>query len=165
MFGWLLPGWLKGPLEVSSDFEDRTYKPGEAIRLTVDLAVRREVEVKEARVELVCDERYVESYASVQALEPPAGLISPRRKGPPTMLVPKRQVTEIQKTYVHSSAVFLKDKQLGQNARPQHKVSLEIERKPLSGAVASRVTWTLLTTVETDEGPFTSDSRKVAIDA
>lgn len=163
MFGWLIPGFLKAHMKVVFRFEDRMYNFGESITLIVDIEFRRDVVLREACIELVCDERHVESYAGVEVLEPPAGLISPRRKGPPVMVVPRRHVAETRNMYVHSGTVFIEDKQMEQGTRFQCKVDLEIERKPLSGIVDSDVRWTLVTKMDTNIGTFTSREQKVAI--
>jgi hypothetical protein len=49
------------PLEVGLEFEDRTYRLGDTINVTVDLNPRGDVHVREARVDLVCQERYWEN--------------------------------------------------------------------------------------------------------
>ena len=163
MFGWLVPGVFKAHMKVAFRFKDRIYNFGESITLIVDIESRRDVVVREARIELLCDERHVESYAGVEILEPPAGLISPRRKGPPVMVVPRRHVTETRNMYVHSATVFIEDKQMEQKTRFQRKVYLEIERKPLSGIADSDVRWTLVTKIDTNVGTFTSRGQKMAI--
>ena len=45
------------PLGVAVIFEDRTYKLGETVDLTLELSPRRDIEVREGRVDLVCDTR------------------------------------------------------------------------------------------------------------
>ncbi len=46
------------PLELSFDFEDREYDLGDTIDIHVDLSPNGEVDVREARVDLVCEERF-----------------------------------------------------------------------------------------------------------
>lgn len=48
------------PLGIKVNFEDRPYKLGETVSLTLELTPRREIEIKEGRVDLVCDQRYTE---------------------------------------------------------------------------------------------------------
>ena len=48
------------PLELTFEFEDRPYKLGDTIKLTVDMNPKGDVHVREARVDLVCQERYFE---------------------------------------------------------------------------------------------------------
>ena len=45
------------PLGVEVNFEDRPYKLGETVHLTLELSPRRDIEVREGRVDLVCDTR------------------------------------------------------------------------------------------------------------
>mgnify|MGYP001232824560 CR=1 FL=1 len=48
------------PLELSFEFEDRSYRLGETVRLTVELTPSTDVQVREGRVDLVCEQRYVQ---------------------------------------------------------------------------------------------------------
>ena len=48
------------PLGIKVNFEDRPYKLGETINLTLELSPRLEIEVREGRVDLVCDMRYTQ---------------------------------------------------------------------------------------------------------
>ena len=48
------------PLDVNLVFEDRPYKLGETINLTMELTPRGDVEVREGRVDLMCEERWQE---------------------------------------------------------------------------------------------------------
>ena len=42
------------PLDVILTFEDRSYKLGETISCDVELVAKADVEVREARIDLVC---------------------------------------------------------------------------------------------------------------
>ena len=46
------------PLELSLDFEDRDYELGETVDVQVTLTPNGPVDVREARVDLVCEECY-----------------------------------------------------------------------------------------------------------
>ncbi len=46
------------PLEVKVSFEDRGYGLGETINLTVELSPRRDMEVREGHVDLLCEEHW-----------------------------------------------------------------------------------------------------------
>ena len=48
------------PLGIKVNFEDRPYKLGETVNLTLELSPRREIEVREGRVDLVCGMRYTQ---------------------------------------------------------------------------------------------------------
>ena len=50
--------------------EDRPYKLGETIDLAVALSPRRDLEVRQARLELVCDERWMEITTVMVQLRP-----------------------------------------------------------------------------------------------
>ena len=48
------------PLELSFDFEDRVYDLGDTVDLQVTLTPNSDVDVRGGRVDLVCDQRYVQ---------------------------------------------------------------------------------------------------------
>lgn len=50
------------PLDVKFLFDDLPYKLGETISVMLELSASNEIEVREARVDLVCEEHYTESY-------------------------------------------------------------------------------------------------------
>ena len=45
------------PLELSLDFEDRDYELGDTVDVQVDLVPNGDVHVREARIDLVCEQR------------------------------------------------------------------------------------------------------------
>ena len=50
------------PLGVKISFEDRVYRLADTINLTVELTPRRSIQVREGRVDLVCEEVWREVY-------------------------------------------------------------------------------------------------------
>ena len=50
------------PLDVTLTFEDRMYKLGETISCQVELVAKADVDVREARIDLVCQVHWAESY-------------------------------------------------------------------------------------------------------
>ena len=50
------------PLQLELDCEVGPYKLGEKIDLTVELTPNADVDAREGRVDLVCEERYLRSY-------------------------------------------------------------------------------------------------------
>ena len=96
------------PLDMNLTFDDRLYSLGETIRVLVELAPRRDVVIREARLELVCEEDFVMSYTIMSPGRP--SLSSHRTPGevyisPPSMR--QRVKKEEREAYVHSSAPLL----------------------------------------------------------
>ena len=46
------------PLEVTMVFKDRSYKLGETIDIHLELKAKRDVVIREGRVDLMCQEKY-----------------------------------------------------------------------------------------------------------
>ena len=53
------------PLELSFDFEDRWYDLGDTIDIQVNLKPNGEVGVREARVDLVCEEIHTRNQSGI----------------------------------------------------------------------------------------------------
>ena len=131
------------PLGVRLAFEDRPYRLGDTIRVTVELTARREVEVREARVDLVCEEDYVMSYTVMSPGRPSSG--QGRAPGevfinPP--MTPNRVKKEQRESYVHSSVVILSNASVAQGAM-QYTASLEIDAERPPHVSVAKVSWRL----------------------
>ena len=141
------------PLDLKVTFQDRPYKLGETIDLTVDLVPKGNVEVREARVDLVCEESYTEvSTVEVPVHRRGVGFRGGTPEAAYTSRVPTitKQVSEKHKvSYVHSHAIFLKDAELHSGEPVSHKVKLSIQAEPPHHAdVGASVRWKLVTTVD-----------------
>ncbi len=53
------------PLELGLDFEDKDYNLGDTIDVQVTLTTNGDVNVREARVDLVCEENYTRNESGV----------------------------------------------------------------------------------------------------
>ncbi len=133
------------PLNVKVSFEDRPYKLGETINLTVELSPKRDMEIREGRVDLVCEERWTEIYTIMVS-----GGRSVRMGGtintPPK--IPKQVSKKHMKAYVHSSFVFLQDTRLDSTTRGSYRVSLETEPESPPHPAEATVKWTLVAAID-----------------
>ena len=135
------------PLGVKITFEDRPYRLGETINISVELEPRRDQEVREGRVDLVCEESWAEVHTvRVNVNRPRVGSASGAPE--PTITVPKRVTESHRETYVHSSAVFLKDGRLQSGRASRHNATLLILPKPPPHADKAALSWRLVTTVD-----------------
>ena len=111
--------------------EDRSYKLGDTIRLQVALTAKRDCQVSEGRVDLVCEERYSENFATVV---PDIAALKARSvdlsRAFPSPNVSQRETREHTDTYVHSSAVFLKGWRLRARLKRVYYVKLSIRLEP-----------------------------------
>ncbi len=132
------------PMGIIVAFERRSYKLGETINLTVDLVPRREFEVREARVDLVCEMRYTEV---TTVLVPPLPSRTPRLGTIMSAAVHKRVSQTYRDAYVQGSAVFLRDERLPWDRTSTYDVGLEISPEwPTRKSGSMR--WWLVTTVD-----------------
>ena len=135
------------PLGVKITFEDRPYRLGETVNISVELEPRREQEVREGRIDLVCEERWTEVHTvRVQVNRPRIG--SATGVPEPTITVPKRVTESHRETFVHSSVVFLKDGRLQPGRASRHNATLLILPNPPPHADQAAVSWRLVTTVD-----------------
>ena len=132
------------PVAIIFAFERRPYTLGETINLTVELVPRRDIEVREARVDLVCEVRYTEV---TTVLVPPLPSQRPRLPARTSTGVHKRVSQTYRDVYVQGSAVFLRDERLLWGRTSTYNVGLEIsaERPPRK---SDSTRWRLVTTVD-----------------
>ncbi len=132
------------PMGIIFAFERRPYQLGETINLTVELVPRRDIEVREARVDLVCEKRYTE-VATV--LVPPLPSQRTRLPTGTSAGVHKRVSQTYREAYVQASAMFLRDERLPWDRTSTYNVSLEINpERPTRQS--GRTRWWLVTTVD-----------------
>ena len=158
----LLPGWLRGPLKIEVSLEERTYELGETMRVTVELSSRKDVDVVEGRVELMCEEKWAETYIKPESMGRAAGMI---RRGPelPGPSVPVREVKEFKESFAHSAAELPKDTRIRPEYPVRHDVRLEIDVERPPHASGGTLSWTLVTTIETSEGRTVTNTREVTV--
>ncbi|MCH9036204.1 MAG: hypothetical protein IH860_02650 [Chloroflexi bacterium] len=117
----------------------------------MELRAGRDVEVREGRVDLVCEERYTETY-TIMVHDPRtvrAQYRMPRGASlAPPPRIPKEVTKEHRETYVHSSAVFLQDTRLRSGATSRYNVRLEIQPEPPPHADRASLKWKLVTAVD-----------------
>ena len=127
-------------------FERRRYRLGETIHLTVELVPRRDIQVREARVDLM---RYTRHTEVTTVLVPPLPSRTPRLRAMNRMsMAANKHVSETYTdTDVHSSAVFVRDRRLSSGRATTCDVALEIAPEwPTQHSDGTR--WRLVTTVD-----------------
>ncbi len=135
------------PLGVKISFEDRVYKLGETIDLTVELSPKRDMEVRGGRVDLVCEEHWtVRSTVMVPVSRRGGGHLAPGAVHAPR--IPKQVHKEYRETFVHSSVVFLEDARLASGRTSRYNARLEIQPEPPPHAREGKVRWRLVTTTD-----------------
>ncbi len=152
------------PLDVKLVFEDHSYMLGETIELTVEMETTRDAEVREARVDLVCEERWtdVHTVMAPASLRPPASATGGGGVYMPPS-VPKRLTKEYKATSVHSSVVFLQDARLPSGTTATYRANLEIVPEPPEHADKATVRWTLVTVVDIARARDFKARRKVKV--
>ena len=139
------------PLDLNLVFENRPYKLGETIDVMVELNARSDYEVREGRVDLVCEEHYTESYTVMvhDSRAVAAQYRLPRGASlPPPPMIPKQVTKEHREIYIHSSSVFLQDTRLRPGATSRYNVRLEIQPEPPPHADKATLKWKLVTAVD-----------------
>ena len=146
------------PLDLKLFFEDRPYKLGETIDITTELDARSDVEVREGRVDLVCEARWTEIYTvMVSGGRQPSGVYHILPKAPKQ--VSKKHV----ETYVHSSVIFLQDTRLDSTTRGSYRARLEIEPESPPHAAEATVKWMLVASIDVARGRDIKTRRAVEV--
>ncbi len=138
-------------MEVTLTFDDRPYRLGGLIPVTVDLQARREVSVRGGWVDLLCHEEWTASYvmdaptSSRPMIVGGGGLPATVM---PTPTAPRRVSEEKKQTYVHSRVVFLEGLQLPEGSNVTYNARLQIEPDPPDHIAVSTVTWRLAMSID-----------------
>ena len=137
------------PIEAKLEFDDRAYKLGEVIDVTLELVPRGDVEVREARVDLVCEVRHVETHTIMMRTREQV-IMAARYGGSGSMppRIAKRVVEEHAETTVHSSMVLLKKVGLAAGASRRCSARLNIPDKRPDHARRGELSWTLVTEID-----------------
>ena len=134
------------PLEMKVAFDDGPFELGQSVDLTIELTANRDSHIREARVDLVCEERYLEIFTVMVPVDNRASragrdvgnIISMRAK------IPKKIHEEHVDTYVHSQVVFLENTVLQSGATHTYKTSLQIDPAPPAQGQNVTVKWRLV---------------------
>ena len=110
------------PLKISLDFKDSTYRLGDTLPARVEIWAKGDIEIREASISLVCDQKFVENY-SVSG----PGLYSNPGVGSPRAQIPNQVGSERIESYVHSSETFLEGDSLSSGANRGYDVRLLID--------------------------------------
>ena len=92
------------PLDLGLDFDDRTYRLGETIAARVEVTAKGRISIREASVELLCDQKFAETYTvSGPGLYSNPGVAAPRPD------ISSQVGNERLESYVHSRTALLSD--------------------------------------------------------
>ena len=117
------------PLQLELDCEEGPYKLGDRIDLTVELTPNADVNVREGRVDLVCEERYARTERAIQiGMGGSATIQGGKIRQSTDYIPPSLDVKQIENSYVHSSVVFLKEARLSSGRTSSYHVRLGIQR-------------------------------------
>ena len=119
------------PLELSFDFEDRVYDLGDTVDVQVELTPNADVHVREARVDLICEERFARaSTGIVVGVGGPAAAQGGNVFTSTDYVPASSSVGQRRESSVHSSAVFLKDTTLPSSRSSSQAIRLQIQAVP-----------------------------------
>ena len=157
------------PIDVSISFDDREYRLGETIDVTIEMTPNRECRVREGHVDLILEERWTER--STLTIEKPVfssggGAL---RYGPPQQVGTTTETREISKdhkeTSVHGSTVFLDNAQLKPGWPSRHHVTVQIQPEAPAHAGESKTRWWLQTVIDVAGARDIKPRHKVKISA
>ena len=146
------------PLEVDVEFDDRRYKLGDVIDVTLRITPRRNAFVRKGWVELICDENWTD----VRTVTGPfRGGAMYGRGGRPltTASVSKRITLENTRSYIRSSAVFVDHASLSPSTAFEYHVQMDVGESPPPNAGKVDPTWRLNVTVDV---AYARDAKKQA---
>ncbi len=138
---------LFSPLSITVDLEERPYKLGEVIDFRLELKPRGKVEVREGRIDLVCEENYIETTFEVMPdLTGGSHGTTIGSSAVPLGRVPKRITKKHRNRFVHSSVVFLANTRLSAGLTSEARLLIRPEAPAHAGD--GNLKWTLEITAD-----------------
>ena len=162
MFGFLLPVLFRSPLRLQVSLDERPYRLGDELSVVVEVRSRRDAVVEEGRVDLVCDERWAETWIKPEPMGRSAGMIGrgTQLAGP---TAPKRVVKEFTDSFVHSTSVFGEGLRVRPDTVERLNVRLQIAKDWPPHAKGGTLLWSLVVLLRPPRGREVKEFHEVEI--
>ena len=163
------------PLELKLECDEGPFRLGERIALDLELTPNADVEVREARVDLVCEERHSRTGSAISIGMGGRATIQGGNPLIMTDYIPaSTTVKQSKESYVHSTVVFLKDARLSSGQTTRYTPKLDIQPVPprhlddangLESDATSSLTfkWTVVASVNIARGRDPRKQRAVKV--
>jgi len=140
------------PLDIEVSFDDKPYHLGRPVDIRMEIAPRRDCQVREARIDLMVEEAWTEQ--STLTVEKPVfveaavgqGSAVMRQTG--TVTETKTVTKNYKETTAHSSLVFQEDVYLSVEKPVQYDLRLDIDSAPPTNASDAKRSWWLQTVID-----------------
>ena len=147
-------------LGIAFVFHDRPYRLGESVSLVVELKPRRDLDVRQARVDLMCEERYTEITTVMRQIRPDPRLGA---NAPPPPSIPKQVTQRRKESYAHSSVTFLTNKSLTKGREMLYPAPLEIQMESPPHALEATLRWSLVAVIDVARGRDIAKSQNIDV--
>ena len=139
------------PIDVTTSFEDRSYKLGEVIDVTIDMTPNRDCLAREGRVDLVLEEQWKET-STLSYEKPIFQTVSTGRSATVQQVGSTTETKQVTKDYKESSvssrAVFLEDARLRSGKAARHSVRLQIQPQVPPHTGEAKIKWWVQTVID-----------------
>lgn len=151
MLGFLLPGLFRGPLRLQFSLGEGPHTLGDELSVVVEVRSKRDAVVEQGRVDLVCEERWAETWIKPEPMGRSAGMIGrgTQLAGP---TAPKREVKEFTDSFVHSTAVFGEGLRVRPDTVERLNIRFEIAKDWPPHAKGGTLLWSLVVVARTPRG-------------
>jgi hypothetical protein len=124
---------------------------GDELSVVVEVRSKRDAVVEQGRVDLVCEERWAETWIKPEPMGRSAGMIGrgTQLAGP---TAPKREVKEFTDSFVHSTAVFGEGLRVRPDTVERLNIRLEIAKDWPPHAKGGTLLWSLVVVARTPRG-------------
>lgn len=151
------------PLKLRVAFDERAYKLGEDIDFRVELKPRSDVGMREGRIDLVCEEKYIESTFDMMHDLTGGSHGTSIGSSIPLARVPKRITKRHHNRFVHSSVVFLTNANLGAGISSEYPAKLSIRPEAPAHVSDGKVKWTLEITADLAGSPDIIQKKSITL--
>ncbi len=153
---------LRRPITVGLSFNEKPHKLGESIDVTVELTPRRDLTLRQARVDLICEESYAESYTKKTPIRYKTGILK-RTEAELIDVVSEQVVKEFKESLVHSSQVFIENRDLTAGKVSTFPARLSVKREPPPHASGGKLKWMVAAVAEIHGEEHTSKPQRIEV--
>lgn len=151
---WLFP-WRRDVVKINLDFENRVYRIGDSVKLTVELRPRKTLGVREGRIDLVFEEMFPDTVVRTEEVhyQPWAWIHESSKRNSEHRIdsLGKRETKDRINALVLGSVVFVEEASVRAGDISRYRATLEINPERPSHGIASTLRWLLVARLQLAE--------------
>lgn len=153
---------FRSPIGVKLELKKKSFQLGDEIEFDICLIPHSNLNLKQVRIDLECEERYVESYTRQTQIRYKTGILK-RTEAELIDTITEHPTRELREAFIHSTTALLKNRKLvtQQIVAVHSKMTIGTNRPPHS--TTGSLTWTIVATAELTLENIRSDTQNIEV--